>query len=100
MSYQDSSERFNITSNRHHDVYPIDPRGALKDSCKGKSVLVTGAGRGIRGRPSRKHLLSPEPPTLSLPLVRTPNSSLLARKSFQRMDQYHWHPRLSSKSQT
>lgn len=22
MSYQDSSERFNITSNRHHDVYP------------------------------------------------------------------------------
>ncbi|KZT70837.1 NAD(P)-binding protein [Daedalea quercina L-15889] len=25
----------------------IDPRGALKDSYKGKSVLVTGAGRGI-----------------------------------------------------
>ena len=60
-------DRVNITSNLHHDIYPavsdeshiqlrdvgtqspvqIDPRGALKDSCKGKSVLVTGAGRGI-----------------------------------------------------
>ncbi|KZT65951.1 NAD(P)-binding protein [Daedalea quercina L-15889] len=37
-----------LTNNLHHDVYPaIDPRGALKGSCRGKSVLVTGAGRGI-----------------------------------------------------
>jgi len=42
------SNSFNITENLHHDVYPaIDPRGVLKDSCQGKSVLVTGAGRGI-----------------------------------------------------
>ncbi|KZT70840.1 putative oxidoreductase [Daedalea quercina L-15889] len=42
------TDPINITENIHHDVYPaIDPRGALKDACKGKSVLVTGAGRGI-----------------------------------------------------
>ncbi|KAH9915673.1 NAD-P-binding protein [Fomitopsis serialis] len=42
------SNPFNITDNLHHDVYSaIDPRGVLKDSCQGKSVLVTGAGRGI-----------------------------------------------------
>ncbi|TFY61774.1 hypothetical protein EVJ58_g4301 [Rhodofomes roseus] len=42
------SNAVNITEHLHHDVYPaIDPRGALKDSCQGKSVLVTGAGRGI-----------------------------------------------------
>ncbi|EPS96281.1 NAD-binding protein [Fomitopsis schrenkii] len=41
-------ERLNITTNLHHDVYhAIDPRGALRDSCKSKSVLVTGGGRGI-----------------------------------------------------
>jgi NAD(P)-dependent dehydrogenase (short-subunit alcohol dehydrogenase family) len=55
-----------ITEKNHHDVYPavrrclrlarseftdalaqIDPRGALKGSLQGKSVLITGGGRGI-----------------------------------------------------
>ena len=33
----------------HHDKYPfIDPSGAaLKDSARGRTVLVTGASRGI-----------------------------------------------------
>ncbi len=31
-----------------HDIYPfISPLAALKDSAKGKSVLVTGGGKGI-----------------------------------------------------
>ncbi|KAI0728254.1 putative oxidoreductase [Fomitopsis betulina] len=48
MTFEAFTAKYNITSNLHHDVYPaIDPRGALKNSCKGKSVLVTGAGRGI-----------------------------------------------------
>ena len=31
-----------------HDIYPfISPSAALKDSAKGKTVLVTGGGKGI-----------------------------------------------------
>lgn len=31
-----------------HDIYPfISPGAALKDSAKGKTVLITGGGKGI-----------------------------------------------------
>ena len=36
-----------LLSTHNSSFMQIDPRGALKDSCTGKSVLVTGAGRGI-----------------------------------------------------
>ena len=41
-----------------HDIYPfIDAKSGLKDEAKGKTVLVTGGGKGI-GRVSIFNLIS------------------------------------------
>ena len=43
-----SGQAARVVDRRRHDVYPfIDPTGNLKNSMKGKVVLVTGAGGGV-----------------------------------------------------
>ena len=90
----------NITTNLHHDVYPavssarhrhmillilqfpaqIDPQGTLKNSCRGQSVLITGAVRGI-GRV--RAILSLRRGHVSVQPVRVPVRPSLLRSPMQ-----------------